>query len=296
MTADVEESRAGTVRWRYVPPDTVEPPVGRTVPYLECKLEHTSLDPTGYSDTFFPDAVPYELDGTASVFYWRPTLDRDTPPPEDWRLACATTTGFSAYSGFPAEIPPLTTESRDGVTVIVDGTVAGEAATVRLPSYRQPEIRVGGLRGDTVSLTVDGEDYTFGPGERQRVQLEERRVEPLDEKATSVVATPELVVRYPGRRELHHPALGTTDRLFPSFGLDIETVPNPVSVPTTAGELNHQALAEELGVDLAARPYPERVLWQAFAYSAFDPHEKGVPRITQLSTDQIILQVSGADS
>lgn len=70
MTVEVEGSEARTVRWQYVQPDAVEPPVVRTTPYLECKLEHRSLEPTGYSDTFFPDAVPYELDGTARVFYW----------------------------------------------------------------------------------------------------------------------------------------------------------------------------------------------------------------------------------
>jgi len=296
MTVDAEGSEARTVRWQYVPPDAVEPPFARAVPYLECKLEHTSLDPTGYNDKFFPDAVPYELDGTARVFHWRPVLDGDAPPPEDWQLACATTHGVSAYSEFPAGTPPLTTENSDGVTIIADGTVAGEAATVRLASYRQPEIRIDGRSGDTVSLTIEGEDYAFGPGERHRIQLGERRVEPLDEKATTVVVTPELVVRYPGRRELHHPALGTADRLFPSFGLDLTTVPDPVSVPTAAGELDHEALAEELGVNLAVRPYAERVLWQAFAYSAFDPHGKRMPRLTQLPTERIILDVSGGES
>jgi len=296
MTVDVAGSEARTVRWQYVPPGAVEPAVARPVPYLECKLEHTSLEPTGYGDTFFPEAVPYELDGTARVFYWRPTLDGGTPPPEDWRLACATTTGFSAYTEFPAETPPLTTASRDGVTVIVDGTVAGEAATVRLASYRQPDVRIDGLRGDTVSLTVEGEGYAFDPGDRHRIQLGERRVEPPDEEGTTDAVTPEFVVRYPGRRELHHPALGTADRLFPSFGLDLATVPNPVSVPTTAGELDHEALAEELGVNVAERPYAERVLWRAFAHSAFDPHEKRMPRLTQLPTDEIVLAVSDGDS
>ncbi len=296
MTVEIGGSEAQKVRWQYVPPDAVELPLTRAVPYLELKLEHTSLDPTGYNDKFFPDAVPYELDGTARVFYWRPVLDGDAPPPEDWQLACTTTHGIGAYSEFPAEIPPLTTENSDGVTVIVDGTVAGEAATVCLASYRQPEIRIDGLRGDTVSLTVERENYAFDPGERRRIQLEKRRVEPLDEKTETTVVTPELVVRYPGRRELHHPALGTAGRLFPSFGLDLTGVPNPVSVPTTAGELDHEALAKELGVNLTVRPYAERVLWQAFAYSAFDPHEKRMPHVTQLPTEQIILEVSRCDS
>lgn len=72
----------------------------------------------------------------------------------------------------------------------------------------------------------------------------------------------------------------------------------PLAVPTANGELDHEALAASLGVDLSARPYPERVLWQAFAYTAFDPHADSVPELWQFPTGHLALsgdQIGGDD-
>ncbi|WP_199722779.1 hypothetical protein [Haloplanus aerogenes] len=141
-----------------------------------------------------------------------------------------------------------------------------------------------------IALTVAGSEYTIATGERRRIRLSEQRVEPAEHEGGPTTVTPELVVRYPGRRELHHPAMDTDYRLFPSFGLDLDTLPNPISVPTEAGELDDGALADELGVHRSDRPYPERVLWQAFAYTTFDPRDDTPPELTQLETGHIVLR------
>lgn len=141
-----------------------------------------------------------------------------------------------------------------------------------------------------MELSVAGSEYSIVTGKRRRIRLSEQRVEPAGRDEGRTTATPELVVRYPGRRELHHPAPGAAYRLFPSFGLDLDAVPNPVSVPTAAGELNDVALADELGVDLSRRPYPERVLWRAFAFTTFDPHGDTPRELTQLETGHIVLR------
>jgi hypothetical protein len=66
-------------------------------------------------------------------------------------------------------------------------------------------------------------------------------------------------------------------------------------VPTTAGELDDAALATAVGVELSARPYPERALWQAFAYTAFDPHADAAPALAQLPDGRIVFRESGFD-
>ncbi|MFC6729124.1 hypothetical protein ACFQDG_10775, partial [Natronoarchaeum mannanilyticum] len=110
-----------------------------------------------------------------------------------------------------------------------------------------------------------------------------------------VSVTPELAVRFPGERELHHPASGGGYRLFPSFGLELAAVPSPVPSPTANGELDHATLAASLGVDLSGRPYPERVLWQAFAYEAFDPHADAARRLAQFPDGHVALLSTESD-
>jgi hypothetical protein len=126
--------------------------------------------------------------------------------------------------------------------------------------------------------------------------LSNRDLEPIDTDDGPTTVTPELVVRYPGRQELHHPAPGADYRLFPSFGLDLAELPNPLPVPTTAGELDHEALGQSLGVDLSNRPYPERVLWQALAYTAFDPHGERGATLTKPDDEHIVLLPTAAES
>ncbi|WP_206039390.1 hypothetical protein [Halomicrobium mukohataei] len=190
----------------------------------------------------------------------------------------------------PAEGPPLVTEGASGTTVVVDGTIGGDVTTSHVGAYAAPAVSIERHVGSAVELKVDGTRHDLSLGQRRRIRLAEQRVEPVGADGRPKTITPELVVRFPGRRELHHPAPGTTYRLFPAFGLDLEELPNPLSVPTATGELDDLALATALGVDLSRRPYPERALWQAFAYTAFDPHADATPDLTQLATGQIVLE------
>lgn len=157
-------------------------------------------------------------------------------------------------------------------------------------SYEIPTISLDYQSDGTIELSEVGVEYTISIGERQRIYLAEQHIERTTQENESTTIRPELIVRYPGQRELHHPAKEASYRLFPSFGLDLTEVPNPLSVPTTANKLNDTDLANELGIDLSNRPYPERVLWQAFAYTVFDPHSEVIPKLTQLETGHIILQ------
>jgi hypothetical protein len=290
MVATPAEGDETAVEWRRGAADAVTPPIVRQVPYLELKLEHPGLEPTAYGDQFFPDAVPYELYGRKLVFYWRPALSASSTPSDDWQVACATTRNLAGVGSLPWTEPALTTRGATGVTVVVDGTVGGDATTAHLRSYSPPSISLDDVSETRVALSVDGHSDTVSVGERQRIPLDEQTVEPVGADGEPTAVTPELAVRYPGRREIHHPARGTTSRVFPSFGLDLDDVPNPLPVPTSGGELDDEALATALGVDLSTRPYPERVLWQAFAYVAFDPHAETVSAIAQLKTEHIVLK------
>lgn len=289
MSSDDENPR---VRWRPCPTDELEAPIVRAVPYVELRLEHLGLEPTGGIDRFFPDAVPYACGDEARVFFWRPTLADPNPEPADWVAACATPFGLYGLDSVPAPAPPLAEEGGAGVTVVVEGTFAGEASLARLRSYRPPTVRIEDASADALVLSADGSRHALASGTRRRIELPSRDAVNV-ESGKSLPVSPEVVVRYPGGRQLYHPAVGTTDRLFPSFGLDLDRVPNPLAVPTHNGELDHGTLADELGVDAASRPYAERVLWQAFAYSAFDPHRESPPEVGQCPDGHLVLRDEG---
>lgn len=291
------------VEWRRQSAGTAPSPLVRRLPYVECKLEHPDVEPTGLADRFFPDAVPYELAGSERVFYWRPALadERDSgkndpygndsderDPGEDWRAACATTDSLVGLGALPSSAPQLTSEHDDGVSLVVDGTIGGDTTTVVVRSYAPPRIEIAAVTESAVDLRVEGVRERIAVGERRRISLDERTVEPVEGDAGPTRTTPELVVRYPGRRELHHPAPGASYRLFPSFGLDLASLAQPLAVPTAAGELDDRALADRLDIDLAARPYPERVLWRAFANTAFDPYAERPPELAQLRTGHVV--------
>lgn len=278
------------VSWRSIRSDAVSSPIVRRVPYLELKLEHPDIEPSGYGNRFFPDAVPYDLDETARVFYWRPALSPSSGDPRDWEVACATTHELTGTTTLPAAGPALVTEGASGTTIVVDGTIAGDTTTSHVRSYAEPAVRIDSRPDSAVELTVAGDTYDVSIGERRRIRLTEQRVEPVDAGGDATTLTPELVVRYPGRRELHHPAAGETYRLFPSFELDLDEVPNPLSAPIAAGQLDDAALAAKLDIDLSERPYPERVLWQAFAYTAFDPNAEATSELTQLEDGRLVLR------
>lgn len=289
MTNVVNGDGARTpVEWRRIPPDVVSAPIVQSLPYLELKLEHSTLDPSGYGDRFFPDAVPYELDGVSRVFYWRPAVAPSAAESADWELVCATPHDFVGMDSLPADGPPLVTDNASGTTLVVDGTIAGDTATTSVESYSVPDVSIDSRSDSRVELTVAGTEYSVPAGQRRRILLAERCIAPVDGESTTV--TPELVVRFPGKRELHHPAREATYRLFPSFALDLGEIPNPLSVPTAVDELDDAALASKLGIDLSQRPYPERVLWQAFAHTAFDPHTEATPELTQLETGHLVVR------
>lgn len=290
-----DESKPRIVEWRRLSPDEIAPPIVETVSSLELKLEHPDLEATGRREQFFPDAVPYELDGERRAFYWRPALAAGATDaePSAWRLACATTHGLAGIAELPA-VPPALASEEEGeegeiVHAVVGGTVAGDATTVRLSDVDLLRVRIEGVSSDSAELAVAGRSVTVAAGLRRTLDLEPRRVT-LADRDVETTTEPTLSVRFPGERTLHHPAPGASYRYFPSFGLDLDRVASPLAVPTTVGELDHETLAEQLGVDLSARPYPERVLWQAFAHAAFDPNAAGDAGICQLDSGRLVVE------
>lgn len=288
--------RPTTVRWERSPHDEFSAPIIARLPYAELKLEHPALEPTGYGESFFPDAVPYASGDAHRVFYWRSALRGgagDIGSPATWEGICATPATLAVLPTSESTAFDLVSSRGTATAVTVDATVAGESTTALLESYAAPTVRVLERSESGLRLVAEGTEYAVRTGTRRRISLAERTVERADGGDGPTTTTPELVVRVPGERELHHPALGADYRLFPSFGVALETVPSPLPVPTTNGELDHAALAESLSLDLSARPYPERVLWQAIATTAFDPHARSeaVPRLCQFPTGHIGLSV-----
>lgn len=281
------------VAWHRRDEADIAAPLVREVPYVEVKLEHPDLEPTGQLDRFYPDGVPYGRGPDARMFFWRSVLEPGGPEPADWIGAVATTHGLAGVANVPTSVPPLVDDDGTGVTAIVDGTVVGDAQTVRLRRYDPPSVRVTQLSPDELAISIDGTDHSVASGSRRRISLPDRDVTYADD-GRSTSTTPVVSVRYPGVRTLYHPAIGSADRLFPSFGLDLDTVPNPVPVPTQTGELNHEELADVLGVDRSDRPYAERVLWQAFSFTAFDPHRETSPSLGQTSNGLLVV-VAGHD-
>ncbi len=298
MTDTDARGSTTSISWTRERRDRPAPLVER-VPYVELRLEHPSLEADRFGDAFFPDAIPYESRGERRVFYWRSALPPDGPASADWTGVCATTHGLRALTADGTRSPPLWT--RDGTIggdavsgadavheIVVDGTVAGDSKLAAVRDYSPPAIPVRSVDADAVSLETPAGTRTVAAGERTTVELPSQSVVTADGESRTV--TPRLRVRYPGPRTLYHPARGADAALFPAFGLDLETLPNPVPVPTAAGELDDRGLASALGVDLAERPYPERVLWQAVAYGAFDPHRETEPRLSQPRDDLLRLE------
>lgn len=242
-----------------------------------------------YAEGFFPDAVPYELDGDNRVFYWRPALEESDLAPESWSGVYATTDSLRGALRAAADTVDLVSPGEEATEVVVDGTIAGESTLALLDSYRPPEVVIREMDEDRVALAVAGQEYILPAGTRREIQLPERNAVRATEDAEPVTVTPELVVRFPGERRLFHPAPGAEYHLFPSFGLDLQALPTRIDVPTAGGELDHEATAKTFGIDLSTRPYPERVLWQAFVFTAFDPAAETAPWLAQFDSGLIAL-------
>lgn len=286
------EGEAGTattsISWRRHPDVDDRKPVVRTVPYAEFVLEHPDLDPTTLNADFFPDAVPYTEGSRDRVFYWRPALRDSSPPATDWSFVYASTHDLVDRSETAVGIRGLTTKLATGVAIVVDGTAGGDASVAHVRDYETPNLRIVDVTTDSIRLAMDGDDVEVTAGGRRRIELSPRTVELIGEVGSEKI-TPELSVRYPGCREIHHPASNASDRLFPSFDLDLTSLSNPLVVPVRNGELDHVVLATDLDVSLEERPYPERVLWQAFAYTAFDPRRESVPDIGRTDDDHLVV-------
>lgn len=253
------------------------------------KLEHPELEPARFGDAHFPDAVPYTLDDERRVFCWRSGLPSDAPPERSWSGVCATTHALSPVTDDDSTPrPSLWTQNEESMEVVVDGTVAGGSTAVSLWGYERPDIRILSIDTDSVRVRAGDSSHTVPSGTRKVVTLPARSAVPVSDTESTQV-TPRLTVRFSGETNLYHPAVGSGCAVFPSFGIDISDIPSPVPVPVKNGELDHRALASVLGVDLSDRPYPERVLWQAFAYDAFDPRREDPPQIVQ-SDDMFVLK------
>lgn len=253
-------------------------PVVRRTPYAEVKLEHPGLEATMFGSGFFPDAVPYTFGTEERVFYWRPSVVDDPPPPTSWSGVCSTTHRLRPTDD--GSVRPRPWEERDdGTEVVVDGTVAGDSTTVTLRGYTTSEVLVSFDHG-SVRVEAGGKTYTVSRGDRNETDLPTQSgVRIADSGDGESEVTPRLTVRFPGERTVYHPAVDSGSAIFPSFGIGISDIPHPVPVPTENGELNHRALASVLGVDLSDRPYPERVLWQAFAHTVFGTRRETEARL-----------------
>lgn len=154
-------------------------PVAEQLRYFELKLEYPDLEPSGHGDRFFPDAIPYELDDVPRVFYRRPALAPSADEPEAWKLACATTHELVGFDSLPVDGPSLVTEGASGTTLVVDGTIAGDATTSYVASYTVPELTVDDRSETEIRSTVNGTEYSVSIGERRRIRLAEQCVQPV---------------------------------------------------------------------------------------------------------------------
>ncbi|NIB98964.1 hypothetical protein [Halobacterium sp. R2-5] len=260
----MDSSTRDAVEWTRASTTERAPPVRRDVRYLEAVLEFRGLDATRFGGAFFPEAVPYACGGEDRVFYWRSVLDAAAPPAGEWAHVCATPYRVQPATAGETVAPGLVADG--GQTVVVEGTVGGDSTETELAGGVAPDVSVERVDGAAAVVSAPGETYRVERGERRELPLGERRVQPVDGEPTA--ATPVLTVRYPGERAFYHPAVDATYRLFPSFGLDLDDAPRELAVEPgpTVGE---DAVAAALGVELGARPYAERVLWQAFVHTAF---------------------------
>lgn len=261
-------------------------PIVKDLRYVEAKLEFPELEPTGQLDRYFPLGVPLGGSEAGEVFVWQSALFEPSSDHRRWGLAVATVGGLAGFQRPPVRIP--FTGGASGDSVIVRGTVLGEAELARLESYEHPTVRIEGIDDDEVVIGAGEIEIEVPSGSRVSERLSPRRARSSDGNR-DIEVTPQLEIRYPGRRRLLHPPPEEDMMLFPDFGLDLETLPQPLPVPTVAGELEHHALAEALGVDIRRGSYARRVLWQAFAYTAFDPHRDAPAIIERCSNGRLLV-------
>ncbi len=285
MRDEYDELQEQTHRryWERVSADQIEPPIQVGLPYVELKLEHPDVEPTQFSNSFFPDVVPYQIGAEHRIFYWRSALSAGHAPLAQWAGVCATAHRVEPITTGKSMAPTLVTTADATHVVVVDGIIGGESTEAILSQYEPPRILVDRVTADAVVLDTPAGRRRVSSGNREQIELLPQRVRVGDSKKR-ICVTPQLHIRYPGQRVVYHPAPDATYALFPSFGLTLDDVPNPVSIPQTGDDLDDTALTAAFGVDLSARPYAERVLWQAFAYTSFSPHRESPPQLAQLDS------------
>lgn len=289
MASELRASSTESVTWNHSRQEQ-SPPIIQDVPYAEMKLEHDHLEEARMGSRFFPAAIPYRLGREHRVFFWRPFLPDSHPNLSSWDGVCATTHELLPIDNQAGVRPRLWTQQHGIHELVVDGTVAGDLSTVALRDYQPPNVSIKSITASQIELDAGGTAIHVQRGSQQSVALPTQSVCPHSTENDVTDVEPRLDVRYPGERTIYHPNSDTNYAVFPSFDLDIRDIPNPVHVPVVNGELDHVTLASRIGVDLSKRPYPERVLWEAFAYQAFDPNRDGVPRLAQCPSGLILLE------
>lgn len=264
-------------------------PIVKRLPYVEVQLSYPELNATHHNGVFFPHGVPYRVDDEERVFYWSDAVSSSSRSPCRWASVCATTWSVTPIVSRAATRPELWVDHDGRYEVVVDGDVTAEARTTMIRRPSPPAVTLTPYE-ESHRIVTRSESIRLEVGDSYDQQLPPGQVVLDDEPNTDITVTPRLTVRYPGVRTLYHPAPGSDTVLFPSFGIDLETIPNPVPVQMTGETVDEQALAAELSVTLDERPYAERVLWQAFTYTVFGPHRSEPPRLARTDGDLLILE------
>jgi|GEM_PF-773679 len=292
-------ARESTGHWTHVPASTVTTPIVVESPYVELALEHPDLPATRMGGAFWPAAVPYEFDGEHRVFYWRDELDAGTPEP----TADAVLADARGWVATPDTLIPGQKRGQEfvglaadtdagGHEVVVDATIAGDSTSTHVDGYQPPRIVIREQTADSVTVAGNGHITRVSAGNSEQIELPAQTVTLLDSPTNPasevnhdvgdrVETTPVLCARHPGTRRLYHPAPGSDYLLFPSFGIDLPTDSGRVPGDPDSVERDLDAIADSLGAALSGRPYPERVVWEAFVYAAFDPDRAGAVELTQ---------------
>jgi len=268
------------VRWERAPAGSFRDPITVEVPYLELTLEHPGLEPTELGESFFPTRFPTfsmasngcSTGGTRSPrsIRARPIGVASARRRTNWRRSHRGRLTRRRSTARTESVRRGGRRDRRGAT-----RRQRVCALLRTASRYGRRHHRGGCHGRD-----GGRQLRIPVGDRASISLPERQVtleEQTNRRRRSRRGCPFGI---PASKRSITPIRLPEYRLFPSFDLDLDAG-RPVTIPTSHDELEPIALADTLDVDLVSRPYPERVLWQAFAFEVFDPHRDGCPRLAQ---------------
>lgn len=313
-TAAPENRDATSGSWTAISPADVPDPITATGPYVELALEHPSLVATRHAGSFWPAALPYRISDEQRVWYWCDRLASASKP------VAATSAGWCATPNLLYQVEPgqpctprLVDATATGHELTVDATIAGDSTTAHVAGYTPPAVAIAELTPHAVELTVDDDPVVVPVRESTTLDCPPQTVERLDDAATPdtahpdavnsesagsheprtpntgndeengthIMVTPRLRVRYPGPRAIYHPPPDGDYLLFPSFGIDLETARSRVPIDPDTPDRDLDAIADALDATVDSRPYPERVLWEAFCYAAFPLDHEEATQLTQ---------------